>query len=89
MRCPSSASVVPTATDEVARMKGKKPTGSDTQTAIRLPSAFLRRADSLQTQMAKADPSAFGFGRASRSAVLKIALDLGLKQLEARYRPSR
>jgi hypothetical protein len=89
MHCPSSAKVVRSATDEVERMTRKTATGSDTQTALRLPSDFLKRADSLRTAMTKADPSVFGFGRASRSAVLKIALDLGLKQLEQRYRPSR
>jgi hypothetical protein len=39
----------------------------------------------LRAKMAKADPKAFGFGRASRSAVLKIALDMGMSILEEKY----
>jgi hypothetical protein len=39
--------------------------------------------------MAKVDPGVFAFTRASQSAVLCIALDLGLKELEARYLYSR
>jgi len=66
-------------------MPRKKPTGSDTQTALRLPSDFLKRADAVLATVSRTDPAAFGFGRATRSAVLKIALDLGLKQLEERY----
>jgi hypothetical protein len=56
---------------------------------MRIPADFIRRADELRDRMLKQEPAALGFARASRSQVFRIALDLGLKQLEKRYRPSR
>jgi hypothetical protein len=56
---------------------------------MRISTDFIRRADALGTRIQKQDPAALGFGRASRSQVFRIALDLGLEQLEERYRPSR
>jgi hypothetical protein len=69
--------------------KKKTSAGSDTQIALRLPSDFVSRANALRPLMAKADPGVFAFTRASQSAVLRIALDLGLKELEGRYLSSR
>ncbi|MEO8602478.1 MAG: hypothetical protein ABI629_07885 [bacterium] len=62
-----------------------RPRVSDSQTAVRLPDSFLKRADVLLARITKQDPAALGFSRASRSTILRIVIDLGLTQLEARY----
>ena len=89
MHCQSSSSVVRIAVEDAVVAKRGRPRVSDAQTAMRIPTDFIRRADALRTRMLKQDPAALGFGRASRSQVFRIALDLGLRQLEGRYRPSR
>lgn len=66
-----------------------RPRLSDAQTAMRIPADFIRRADALLARISKQDPEVLGFGRASRSQVFRIALNMGLKQLEERYPPGR
>lgn len=54
---------------------------ADVQTAIRLPQAVLDRADALVEKLA-ADPVLTAMGGPTRSGVLRLAIALGLEQLE-------
>lgn len=56
------------------------------QTALRLSSELLDRADTLAPLIA-ADPERSGTGRVNRSDVLRLALAKGMAALERQYRP--
>jgi hypothetical protein len=57
---------------------------SDTITTVRLPNAWLRRAEALARELRNAPE--FAPFRMSKSAVLRLALLAGLERLEERYR---
>jgi hypothetical protein len=52
--------------------------------SMRLPQELLERADALIPAI-EADPELGSFGRASRAAVLRLALVRGLQQLEEQF----
>jgi hypothetical protein len=78
--------VVRIVVEDAAVAERGRPRVSDAQTAMRIPTDFIRRADALRTRILKRDPALLGFARsATRSQIFRIALDLGLKQLEERF----
>ena len=68
-----------------ARQKRSRP--GSAQTALRLPSDLLERADALVERVA-ADPERAGTGMVTRSDVLRLALVRGLTTLERKYETS-
>jgi hypothetical protein len=70
---------------------GKKPTRIATASdriSVRATPDIAKRADALIAAIAR-ESAPQGFARATRSVVLKRALEEGLRVLEERYRPSR
>jgi hypothetical protein len=66
--------------------KPMKPAASDAALSIRVPVDVLRRADALIAPLV-AEGIKHGQTHASRSLVIKAAIEEGLKVLEARHRP--
>lgn len=61
---------------------------SDLQTSIRIPKDFIKRADALARKLART-PRFVALGEMTRSKVLRLAIAIGIEQLEEEHGAQR
>ena len=66
-------------------MAGTRPEPADVQVALRLPRSMVDRIDTMAALLANS-PKVTVLGRATRSSVVKLAIERGLESLEKEHR---
>lgn len=79
------ASVVHIATEDVAVVMKKQPSGRKPLLSVRVPPDLLKRADRLVAKLGR-DARITAIGAVSRSTIINLALLRGLESLEGEYK---